>query len=329
MDDSTNRLLVRVAQLYYLQDLNQEEIARRCNVSRSKVSRLLKEARDSGIVEIVIHPPAAFSLELERQLEAEFSLQEAVVVNGGVVVGNDVLGVVASAAADYLQRVLKPGDVLGVSAGQTIARIVQALPVRAYDNVSVVQVGSVGVRVGAPVAYSGRELASQLARKLGCLDRLTTFPVPSVFDSQAIRDAILADTGVKQALAQLENCTIALVGIGAFEPLSGIAGSLGITPDEMGELRAQGAAGEICTRFYDIHGIPCRTSLVKRHVGIDLEHLRSTPLVIGAACGSAKLAAILGALHGHYVKVLITDDATAIKLLALARPSTAAAEATA
>ena len=83
MEDQGTRLLVKVAQLYHLQGLNQDQIGRQLGVSRSKVSRMLKEARERGLVEISIHYPSRFSLELERRLEAELGLREAVVVNTG------------------------------------------------------------------------------------------------------------------------------------------------------------------------------------------------------------------------------------------------------
>src|SRR5690242_21810553 len=85
--DQGTRLLVKIAQLYHLQGLNQDQIGRQVGVSRSKVSRMLKEARERGLVEISVHYPARFSLDLERQLEAELGLREVVVVNVGGVAG--------------------------------------------------------------------------------------------------------------------------------------------------------------------------------------------------------------------------------------------------
>src|SRR5439155_13210152 len=94
---------------------------------------------------------------------------------------------------------------------------------------------------------------------------------------------------------------------------------LPVTADEVMELRDVGAVGEICTRFFDIDGRPCVTSLDRRMVALNLELLRATPLVIGVACGRQKAAAILGAVRGGYVKSLVTDDITAVDVLALAR----------
>ena len=56
MDKKTERL-VDVARMYYEQDRTQSEIADQYGISRPMVSKLLKEARDKGIVTIRISAP--------------------------------------------------------------------------------------------------------------------------------------------------------------------------------------------------------------------------------------------------------------------------------
>ena len=75
-----NRLLYKVAKAYYQDNLTQEQIGDRFDLSRVKVSRLLQQARDAGIVHIIIVPPAVSNADAERELEARFGLDEAVVV---------------------------------------------------------------------------------------------------------------------------------------------------------------------------------------------------------------------------------------------------------
>ncbi|MCK7483229.1 MAG: hypothetical protein M0C28_43905 [Candidatus Moduliflexus flocculans] len=50
-------LLADVAEMYYLEEKGQAEIARRVGVTRSMVSRMLKEAREKSIVEVRVHRP--------------------------------------------------------------------------------------------------------------------------------------------------------------------------------------------------------------------------------------------------------------------------------
>ena len=60
---------LRAAQLYYLQDLTMDAIARELRTSRSTVSRLLAAARDSGLVQIQIRSPLDTGPELEGLIQ--------------------------------------------------------------------------------------------------------------------------------------------------------------------------------------------------------------------------------------------------------------------
>jgi DNA-binding transcriptional regulator LsrR (DeoR family) len=309
---------------------------------------MLKEARERGLVEISIHYPARFSLDLERQIESELGLREAVVVNVGGVAGARGPSSIAGAASDYLLRVLKPGDVLGVSGGSTMSLMAQLMPAAAVDDITVMQLGTAVAYLGDRAAYSSAEVALQVAQKLGSMEQLVLIPVPFLLDSASIRDALLRDSGVRRAMARLGSCTIAVVGIGGMESeletaqrISPHRSTIGrgrssngsrsrsrsrsqvmpVTDEDLTELRQAGAVGEICTRFFDASGQPCVTSLDRRMVAINLAEFRAVPLVVGVASGKGKAPAILGALRGGYIKSLVTDDATARELLQLAQPT--------
>ena len=77
-----DELLVRVAELYYQQNLSQNEVAKIIGVSRPLVSRLLIEARNTGIVEIKIHTKIKKNGDLSLKLRNTFNLKEAIVVEG-------------------------------------------------------------------------------------------------------------------------------------------------------------------------------------------------------------------------------------------------------
>ena len=73
-------LLADVAEMYYLEEKNQAEIAKAIGVTRSMVSRILTEARESGIVEIRIQRPLQSDAELESALKEKFGLKDIYVV---------------------------------------------------------------------------------------------------------------------------------------------------------------------------------------------------------------------------------------------------------
>jgi DNA-binding transcriptional regulator LsrR (DeoR family) len=74
---------------------------------------------------------------------------------------------------------------------------------------------------------------------------------------------------------------------------------------------APGAVGEICARFFDIQGKRVHTAFDDRIIAIDTDDFLRIPVRIGIAGTPAKLNAIIGALRGRYITVLITDFETA------------------
>ncbi len=92
-----DKLLYKVATAYYRDDETQQAIADRFGVSRVKVCRLLKQARDEGVVSIGIRSPGGEAGDLERRLEERYGLQEAIVAEGGD--GVDAAAAVGAASA--------------------------------------------------------------------------------------------------------------------------------------------------------------------------------------------------------------------------------------
>jgi DNA-binding transcriptional regulator LsrR (DeoR family) len=86
--------------------------------------------------------------------------------------------------------------------------------------------------------------------------------------------------------------------------------------DAVGELRSEGAVGDICMRFFDADGQPVKGTMPYLF-SIELEHVRAIPHVVAVACGASKAAAILGAAKGRYFDTLITDEAAAREIVRL------------
>jgi DNA-binding transcriptional regulator LsrR (DeoR family) len=76
MDTDTQlELMARAAALYNLEDVTQADVAERLGLSSVKVGRLLKQAREAGIVEITAHAPPAITERLESDMRARFGLR--------------------------------------------------------------------------------------------------------------------------------------------------------------------------------------------------------------------------------------------------------------
>ncbi|EPM66498.1 sugar-binding region, partial [Pseudomonas syringae pv. actinidiae ICMP 18804] len=128
MSDSTQRmasdidLMTEVAMLYYLENVTQEAIAKRFDLSRAKVSRLLKRARDEGIVEVRVLQHPAMNNELELALVERFQLDRALIA----VDHSDPdtqRSAVASLVANYLNKTLGDGMIVAVGMGRNVGAV--------------------------------------------------------------------------------------------------------------------------------------------------------------------------------------------------------------
>jgi DNA-binding transcriptional regulator LsrR (DeoR family) len=141
-------------------------------------------------------------------------------------------------------------------------------------------------------------------------------PAPGVTGSAGARTVLLDDPYVRETVRLFPAVTTALVGIGALEPSRLLAESGNVfSADELKLLRRRGAVGDLCLRFFDENGRPVRSALDERVIGMELEQLSQMPRSVGIAGGRRKLRAILGALNGGWINVLITDRLSAERLL--------------
>lgn len=308
------RLMTKVARLYYEQDVRQVDIATQLDLSQTTVSRLLKRAQDEHIVRITVSVPLGTYTELEERLQAKYALKQAIVVD---IDGDDeqILRALGAAAAYYLETTLKQDELIGISSwSATLLAMVDAMhPLPRSTSAQVVQILG---GVGNPAAEAH---AAHLTRRLATLTRggASFLSAPGVAGSAETARVYLEDAFVRSALDLFDKVTLALVGIGAIEPSKLLASSGNIfSQEELDLLRKQGAAGDICLRFFDRVGQPVLSSLNERVIGMRLEQLQRVARSVAIAGGSRKLHAIHAALLGRWVNVLITDRACAEALLA-------------
>jgi len=307
------RLLVKVSKMYYEEGLSQDDIISRLNLSRSKVSRLLQQARDEGIVQITVVTPEHSFSDLENRLEKAYGLREVLVVETHAGDSQEsIIRELGIAAAGFLERSISTATVIGISWGSTLHGMVAALHSNRLSKTKVVQI--IG-GLGQPEAeVHATDLCHRLARSLG--SQLTLLPAPGIVATAKARDVLLNDLYVQRAVEMFSHLDVVFVGIGAPTVDSLLLRDSSIlSPREMDLLLKKGAVGDIALRFFDAQGIPIQSEIDKRVIGITLEQLKRANRVVGVAGGAGKFEAILGALRGDLINVLITDSINAEKLL--------------
>ncbi len=309
MTDST--LLYKIAKTYYEDGLTQDQIGRRFGLSRIKVSRLLQQARQSRVVQITITPPSDSFGDLERDLETAYGLDEVVVVDLPGAAESDIVPRLGAAAANYLSRCLGEQQVLDISWGTTLLAVIEALAPQNMSELRVVQmIGGLGQLESETY---GADLTIRMAQTLGARARL--IPSPGIVSSNLVRDALLQDRNIAETLELAARADLALVGIGAPQPGAVVLQAGILTAAELSELHGLGAVGDIALRFFDGDGRAVAHPINDRIIGLDFDQIKKIPRVVGVAGGAGKYAVIRGAVRGHLIDVLITDEMTATKLL--------------
>ncbi|MBN1303944.1 MAG: sugar-binding transcriptional regulator [Anaerolineales bacterium] len=309
------RLMTRIARMYYEKDLAQSDIARQLGLSQATISRFLKKAKTDGVVRISVRTPKGIYSQLEEQLVDKFELIDAIVVDSPDKDDeNNILRDIGSAAAYYLETLIKPNDIIGISSwSSTLLALVDAMPsINAKRNNKIVQILG-GVGNPAAEAHANR-LTSRLADLVNCEGIF--LPAPGIVGSHQTLKLFYEDEYVNKAINLFEKISIALVGIGALYPSKLLTESGNIfSAAEIQELQNNGAVGDILLHFFDINGNPVKSSLDNRVISMKLEELQKVERSIGIAGGQRKFDAILGALRGRWIKILITDIHSAQKLV--------------
>ena len=313
--DDQLRLMLKVARLYHEQNVLQPEIARRLHVSQARVSRLLKQAQIEGIVRTTVVVPEGMQTHLEDALEAAYGLREAVVVDCFDDTEPGIVRDLGLATAKYLEASLTGGDVVGISSwSATLLAAVDAM--RRMPRVAAERVVQLVGGVGNPAAEQhAARLTQRFAELTGA--KPTFLLAPGIAPSVQARKVLLQDQYVTEAMTALDEVTLALVGIGALEPSTLLQSSGNIYSErELHALGERGAVGDVCLRFFDADGKPVATAVDKRVIGVTLQQLTSADRSVGVAGGERKYPAIRGAVRGGWINVLITDVATAERLVA-------------
>jgi len=300
--------------MYYEWEKSQAEIAKQLGLSQATVSRLLSRSKEEGIIRISVNLPNGVYTELEETLVKKFGLQDAIVVDSLEDNERMIQRDLGAATAYYLESAIRPHEIIGISSwSATLLAMVDALhPAPRKPGVKVVQIlGGVG---NPSVEAHATRLTSRMAQLVK--GEAIYLPVSGVLATEAARDILVADEVVQQAIRLFDHVTTALVGIGAIDPSPLLAQSGNIfAPQELDLLRQEKAVGDILLRFFDQNGKLVETGLEKRVISMSLEQLSKVSRAVGVAGGSRKYGAILGALRGHWINILVTDHFTASRLV--------------
>lgn len=317
---SEKQLMTRAAWFYYVGGLNQEATSQRMGLTRARVNKLLGQARETGLVSIVINDRHTGLLHVEEKLRREYGLEFCITTPAMQLTEDDLsrnaslaelpLKAVGTAGANYLRDHLAnhPSTIVGTGWGRTLAHLSRQMSgVNGPEAKFVSLMGS----LTANSAFNPFEVVQALAQAVGGEGYF--LPVPFIADSPEDRAVLLGQSAVARPLELARQADLALISVGELTEDSSIRRQGMITERELEELRAAGAIGDTNGIFFNAAGQPVDHALTRRSSGVGVEDLARSFSVLLAG-GVQKTAATEAILRAGFVRGLIADGDLALKL---------------
>jgi deoxyribonucleoside regulator len=303
--------LVEISRLYYERNLTQAEIAKRMNISRPAVSKLLSEARIRGIVRIEIKSPLMSDNSLLKELSQAYGLNGGLVVPSGSADGKLNTQLLIAQASLYFEKLLLEVNRVGLGWGDTMGTIVDGLKnISSSVNKTAYVCPVIGSAPNDIKWYQTNELTRVFTEKTGFTPYYLHAPAfPVSLKNKKLFENTLEYQEISKLWHQLD---VVILGIGTYPSVPDQA-----TAARFGDLlRKKKAVGMIATYYFDIDGniIRSKDDIVIR---IPLDDFKRADKVIVIGGGEKKINSVRGTLKTGLVTHLITDDRTAQALLKL------------
>ena len=308
-------LLYNVSKRYYLDNASQQEIANETGYSRSQISRFLKDARDSGMVEITIHPPFQAPLrETEETLRSVLGLSSVSILDTSSCNEDDLdrrISMTAEYTARYLSGIIPSCRKVGIGWGHTIYSIVLATDYR-HAPIQTVFVPMTGASGFIEPYHQTNSIVDRFAEKYraGC-EFLNS---PAFIIGDMTQDEMLRSLGLDKPDSLWKNMDLAVFSLGGTMPSNRALQNL---PDKtlIRTVEAYEAVGDILGYFYNRNGKALKYGKGSHHIAMPPAQLKKVPSRICIAVGKDKAAAIIAAAKGDFLTELITDHYTASSIM--------------
>ncbi|MFD6091846.1 sugar-binding transcriptional regulator [Oerskovia sp. NPDC060338] len=306
--------VLRAASMYYLQDMKMEAIAKHLRTSRSTVSRLVKKARETGLVEITLRPTQSRAPGLGAHISATYGIDAYVVPVPDSTQQVDRLDQVALTTARLLGSWFDSDMILGIAWGTTLAAISRHLSRKPTRGSAVVQLSGAANTRTSGVHYAG-DLIAGFGEAFDA--HVHHFPVPTFFDYAETKQAMWRERSVRRVLDVQRRADVALFSVGAVSGgvPSHVYSAGYLEPEDIAVLDAEGVVGDVCTVFLRADGTYRDIALNERATGPGPDELRRIPQRICAVAGDNKVAPLRAALRAGVVTHLVVDEITASHLI--------------
>lgn len=310
-------LMVKVAEMYYLDGLKQEEIAKQLKISRSLISMMLTEAKEVGIVEVNIRNPMLNNNELAKEIQLAFGVKHCIVIPTAVQDSRTVRKLVAQRAIHVFNNSVTPQSTVGVAWGRTCYEFISNFKTnRVLKAVEIVPL--IGGSNQTAHYFQLNEMVRLFAQKLKA--NPSFIHAPALTASRKEYELYMKSVSMRGILEKWNALDMIISGIGTLPNLDHIDRETYTGEYEIfKQLEANNAIGDICARYFDCRGQFIIDQFYHQIIGIPVEQLKKTPKIICIASGLEKERAILGALNTRVIDTLISDEQTIRAVLKTAK----------
>ncbi|WP_067729920.1 sugar-binding transcriptional regulator [Oceanobacillus damuensis] len=298
---------VKVAWKYYNEGLTQTEIAKALNLSRMKVIKYLEFAKKNHIIQFKIDLEQISDMDLQIKLMEKFNLDDIYIVPSAN--DDNSIDSITIAAAQYIEDRITSDTMINIGYGETVSRTLGRLNISTKYKVTFVSLSG-GVKFYMPTAI---DQASDYYTNPNYKHYI--LPSPLMVSSDSLAESLVNEQSITDILEMIPYSNLTVIGVGALNEKATLVREGLISIREMEILKSHGAVGDLLSQFYDIHGDVLDLSLHNRLVSTEVQLLKSLNNVVAVACGIEKKEAIIGALKGGYIDILITDENVARSLI--------------
>lgn len=310
-------LVSQIAYQYYIEEKKRSEIAEYFGLSPSTISRVLKRAKEEGIIQLKIAEPYLECNLMERFLEDEFGLKSVCIVPlqkpEEQMQEEYVKKQVALEGARYIQRIIRNDDVIGMAWGGTMYHLIQYLnPCRKVNANIITMHGSIA-RCSEKLEV--KTLVDRAAMAFG--GQNLSLEYPGIYENAQECQKVKQLPQCQEIFNLYKKIDISITGVGSMYPdcQSLLARTDYLTDEEITVLKEHNVCSDLMLRFIDENGEECDTLLKDRTLSIDLESYKKIPCKVVVASGSEKAFSIRSLLRGNLIDVLIIDYYLAKELI--------------
>lgn len=299
-------MAIKVAWKYYNEGLTQTEIAKALNLSRMKVIKYLEIAKTNNIIQFKININEISDENLQKNLLKKYKLEDIYIVPSS---NQNTVDSITIAAAQYIEDRISNDTMINIGYGEAVSKTLGHLSISSKYKVAFVSLTG-GVKFYMPTAI---DQSSDYYTNSNYSHYI--IPSPLIVSSEKLATSLKNEKSIKNILEMVPYSNLTVIGIGALNDKSTLIkeGLLSIRDIEI--FKSKGAIGDLLNQFYDINGNSVDLDLHKRLISTEIDLLKSLNHVVAVAGGIEKKEAIIGALKGGYINVLITDENIARSLL--------------